>query len=166
MLLRRKPAFYRPPNRPITAKTSLPIYLNRHPDFDYEQIVQRGTTWTGKHRRSRQLVVVREVSHTRLTDFNRFAGVAHVNVARQLGVYHVKSQAYLAYEYVDLDVLEALPLSQEEISAVVSQAMAAIDYLRKRLTFRIDTIRITSGGIVKIGKIQGSSLMLWLTLVV
>ncbi|KAH6868915.1 hypothetical protein B0T10DRAFT_596135 [Thelonectria olida] len=164
MHLRRKPAFYRRPGSPIPAKTFLPVHLNRHPDCDYEPIGHHGTAWTGKHRRSRQLVVVKEVTHARLADFSHFAGVAHVNVARQLGIYHVRSQAYLAYEYVDLDVLEALPLSQEEISAVVSQVsarpipsasgeemMAAIDYLRKRLfTFRIDAVRVTTGGVVKI----------------
>lgn len=125
MHLRRKPAFYRRPDSPIPARTFLPVHLNRHPDCDYEPIRRCGTAWTARRRGSRQLVVVQEVTHARLADFSHFAGVAHVNVARQLGIYHVKPLAYLAYEYVDLDVLEALPLSQEEISAVVSQVSAS-----------------------------------------
>lgn len=58
-----------------------------------------------------QLVIVQQVQHITLTEFNRLAYIFHANVARLIEIYYIQLEIHLVYEYVDLDLFKILPLA-------------------------------------------------------
>lgn len=125
MVLQRKRPFYREV-KPIPALPALKCYLNRRPEADYHpyyQIQPNSTTWVGRHRQimARQLVTVRELRRTALSDIHRLACILHDNIARPLSFYHTGNQFFVVQEYLYLDIFDLLPLSAMEVSCVMKQ---------------------------------------------
>ncbi|KAL6406362.1 hypothetical protein AUP68_09152 [Ilyonectria robusta] len=131
--------------------------MGRHPTEIYEQVGHVAMSWIGAFRPCpSQLVMVQQVRHITLTEFSRLARMRHVNIARPIEIYYVGSEIHLVYEHVDLDVFDILPLAQNEIAAVISQVMTAIHYLIHLFAFRIDAIRISPQGVVKMGTMENN----------
>ena len=125
MVLQRKRPFYREV-KPIPPLPALKCYLNRRPEADYHpyyQIQPNSTTWVGRHRQimARQLVTVRELRRTALSDIHRLACILHDNIARPFSFYHTGSQFFVVQEYLFLDIFDLLPLSAMEVSCVMKQ---------------------------------------------
>lgn len=132
-------------------------HMGRHPTEIYEQVGHVAMSWIGAFRPCpSQLVMVQQVRHITLTEFSRLARMRHVNIARPIEIYYVGSEIHLVYEHVDLDVFDILPLAQNEIAAVMSQVMTAVHYLIHLFAFRIDAIRISSQGVVKMGTMENN----------
>lgn len=109
----------------VTAKASIPVYLDVHPLSDYEPIGRLGAAWIGEHRQnsSRQLVVVQQCRQNILSGFRRYLQLAHLHLARPIALYSARD-VYLSYEYVELGLEEILPLSDSEVASVLSQVMS------------------------------------------
>ncbi|KAM4067497.1 hypothetical protein HRG_012280 [Hirsutella rhossiliensis] len=138
----------------VTIKASIPAYVNAHPLSDYEPIGQLGTAWIGLYRQisSRQLVVVQRCRQNILSGFLPYLQLAHLNIARPIALYGIAEEVYLTYEYVELEPRDLLPVSDTEIASILSQKiMTAVDYIvRKKVAFRIQAIRLSANGLVKI----------------
>ncbi|KAH6972672.1 hypothetical protein EDB80DRAFT_596119 [Ilyonectria destructans] len=153
MTLRRKPSFY-VEEKPSLVHKILPAYLNRHPEADYYPIRSVDTTWIGQRRNwtMRQLVTVQELKRKALSELNRLAEITHDNIAQPVALYNKDDELFIVYAYMDLDLFDLLPLSEREIASVMNQITSAFQYLRKSfISFRIDSIRLNSNGIIKIG---------------
>ncbi|KAH6970368.1 hypothetical protein BKA56DRAFT_496900 [Ilyonectria sp. MPI-CAGE-AT-0026] len=132
-------------------------HMGRHPTENYESVGHVGMAWIGALRPClSQLVMVQPVRHITLTEFSRLARMKHVNIARPIEIYYMESEIHLVYEHVDLDLFEILPLAQNEIAAVMSQVMTAVHYLVHLFAFRIDAIRISPQGVVKMGTMENN----------
>lgn len=124
MALQRKRSFYRE-SRP-NSTPALPCYLHRRPEVDYYPYypVRRDeSAWIGQHRQimARQLVTVRELKRTALSDIHRLACILHDNIARPVALYHTGNQFFVVHEYLYLDIFDLLPLSAMEVSCVLKQ---------------------------------------------
>lgn len=151
MVISRKPPVSFNQNE-SSPREPLRAHMGRHPIETYDSVGRVDKAWIGAlclH--PSQLVMVQQVRHVTLTEFNRLARIFHVNVARPIEIYYIRSEIHLVYEHVDLDLFEILPLAQPQIAAIMSQVMAAVHYLTQLFAFRIDAIRISSQGVVKLG---------------
>ncbi|KAK3933700.1 hypothetical protein QBC46DRAFT_275266 [Diplogelasinospora grovesii] len=153
MFLRRKPAFLRE-SIVVPTKVLPAVYLNRSPGIDYKPVnIQKGT-WIGVHRNrgAHQFVVVQELRHIDITDFSFLAQSTHTNITQPLGLYYCQDGVYITYEYVELDLLDILPLSSEtEVASVMSQILSGIVYLINRsIDFRVQSIHVSLYGVVKL----------------
>ncbi|KAJ9130136.1 hypothetical protein NKR23_g12333 [Pleurostoma richardsiae] len=132
-----------------------PVFLNRNPKADFDQVGTSPHGWIALHqaRTSRQIVLVRDHPDATISDVGLVAKVAHVNIARILGVYFEKHSVYVVHEFLDLDLFEVFPLASEvEVASVMSQIISAIIYLASfPIILRVDTIRISFHGVVKLG---------------
>ncbi|KAK9443997.1 uncharacterized protein VB005_02523 [Metarhizium brunneum] len=148
MSLRRKPAFRR------TSETgSVKASLYAYPDRDLEKDYIIWNSINGikvgqcRHENTRQLVIVQEVKRISVSQFSRVLRIFHENIASPIFLY----KSHIIYEFVDLDIVDVLPLSQPEIANAMAQAMSAVyAALEETLTFRIDTVRISHLGVVKL----------------
>lgn len=104
-------------------KSSVPAYLDVHPLHDYEPVGRARDSWVGLYRdtASRQMVHVQQVILPRLDDLQRLAQVAHRHIARPMALYFVQDEAHIAWEYLDLDVLDLPPVSVGEAAAIMAQ---------------------------------------------
>ncbi|KAH7108614.1 hypothetical protein B0J13DRAFT_463264 [Dactylonectria estremocensis] len=150
MIISRKPPISFNQNE-SSPREPLLAHMGRHPIETYDSVGRVDKEWIGALRpHPSQLVMVQQVRHMTLTEFNRLARIFHVNFARPIEIYYIRSEIHLVYEHVDLDLFEILPLAQPQIAAVMSQVMAAVHYLTQLFAFRIDAIRISSRGVVKL----------------
>ncbi|KAK4070220.1 hypothetical protein Purlil1_13550 [Purpureocillium lilacinum] len=137
----------------VAAKASILAYVDAHPLSDFEPIGHLGMAWVGLHRQnsSRQFVMVQQCRQSILTGFRRNIQLAHLNIARPIALYSSSDEVHLAYEYLELELQDLLPLSDTEVASILSQVMAAIEYLvQQRVAFRIEAIRVSASGVVKI----------------
>ena len=90
---------------------------------DYEPVGRLGDFWIGLHREnaSRRMAYVQQVIPPRLDDLQRLSQVAHRNIARPISLYFLQEEAYIAWEFVDLDVLDLPPVSVAETAAIMAQ---------------------------------------------
>lgn len=125
MFLRRKPGFLR--ESVLTpAKAMLPVYLKRSPLSDYKPVGVISSGWIGWYRRplSGQLAVVQEIKEMDVKDFRVFCDLAHQNIVRPLAIYY-DELVHIICEYVELSLLDILPLSTEiEAASVMSQVVS------------------------------------------
>lgn len=105
-----------------TAIAGMPAYLDMHPMFHYEPVGRIGAEWIGSYRQpsNRQLALVRQVRAT-TPDFMRFTQLAHLHIARPIALYSTGIEMYVAYEYIELNLLDLCPLHEVEIAAVMFQ---------------------------------------------
>ncbi|RFU75095.1 kinase domain-containing [Trichoderma arundinaceum] len=145
-------------DRAVTAIAAMPAYLDVHPMSDYEPVGRTGAAWVGSHRQysKRQLVIVQQVRQATTADFKRFARLAHLHIARPMALYSTGADMHVAYEYIELELCDLLPLFEVEVAAIMSQILDAIHYLvQNEVGFRISTIRVSSKGHVKMGRYLG-----------
>lgn len=72
------------------------------------------------------------------------ARVAHPSIARPLSFHQYRGQGYIAYEFVDMDLFDVLPLYHAEVAAVMWQVINAVHHLLAHaFAFRIDTIHVS-----------------------
>jgi hypothetical protein len=142
-------------NGVIAVKAVMLAKLDRNPNEDYEKVGNTPRGWIGIHRKRlmRQLVVVQRTIPEAFGLALRLTTVAHANIARPLSFHHYKGQGYVAYEFVDMDLFDILPLYQGEVAAAMLQVMDAVHHLLAQpFAFRVDTIRVSLNGVVKIRK--------------
>ena len=125
MTLRRKRPFCRVRERPAKAKPAL-YHWNRDPTSDYFPYFTdqpERSTWIGQHRDNvaRQLVVIKELTITKIFDIRRLTSVVHPNVAKPISFYHIGEQLYVVHQYLSLSIFDLLPLSSSEIASVMKQ---------------------------------------------
>lgn len=151
MSLRRKAA-----SRRTSETGSVKASLYAYPDRDLEKDYIIWNSINGikvgqcRHENTRQLVIVQEVKRISVSQFSRVLRIFHENIASPIFLY----KSHIIYEFVDLDIVDVLPLSQPEIANAMAQAMSAVyAALEETLTFRIDTVRISHLGVVKLSKI-------------
>lgn len=108
--------------RSVAAIAGIPAYLDMHPMFHYEPVGRIEAEWIGLHRQLsyRQLVLVRQVRAT-TPDLMRFAQLAHLHIARPIALYSTGIEMHVAYEYIELGLLDLSPLNEMEIAAVMFQ---------------------------------------------
>ncbi|KAM7209919.1 hypothetical protein V8F06_014698 [Rhypophila decipiens] len=152
MFLRRKPGFLR--ESVLTpAKAMPPVYLKRSPLSDYKPVGVVSSGGIGLYRPplSGQLAVVQEIKEMDLKHFRVFCDLAHQNIIRPLAIYY-DELVHIVCEYVELSLLDILPLSTEiEVASIMSQLYDAITTLISHsVKFRIKTIRISVRGIIKL----------------
>lgn len=111
-------------------KSSVPAHLDVHPLRDYEPVGRVGDLWVGLHREkaSRRMAHVQRVVPPRLSDLQRLSEVAHRNLARPVALYFLHEEAYIAWEYVDLDVLDLPPVTVAEAAAIMAQVSGHIPF--------------------------------------
>lgn len=111
----------------VGVKASIPTYLDRHPLHDYEPVSRTQDAWIGMNRQRacRQFAVVQEVRQPVLPSFRKLVDIAHPNVIRPAALY-VAAETFVAYEYVELDVFDILPLSIREVASIMSQVWCAV----------------------------------------
>lgn len=109
-------------------KSSIPAHLDVHPLHDYEPVGRSGDFWVGLYRAkaSRRMAYVQQVIPPRLDDLQRLSQVAHRNLARPMALYLLRDEGYIAWEYVDLDVLDLPPVSIAETAAIMAQVSGQI----------------------------------------
>ena len=143
----------------IAVKAAVVVKVSQHPREDYEELGTTHKGWVGLHRRKvmRQLVVVQRVNPGAFGLMARLTQIAHLNIARPLALYQHEGQDFVSYEFLDLDLFDVLPLYQVEVAAVMLQVMDATHHLLAQcFAFRLDTIRVSAAGVVKIGKFAAS----------
>lgn len=155
----------------------VPVYFDTNPLRDYEPLGQVGTMWLGRQRRPPRLhlVVVKRMHQASLPDLVAISQIQHENIIRPTAVYSVANMSYIIYEHFQCSPVD-LPLSSHHAAAVVSQVSCLLFGIQKRLTpikvieaitylisreigFRINDVRLTKGGQVKIGML--SSMFCW-----
>ncbi|KAK0761656.1 hypothetical protein N5P37_005638, partial [Trichoderma harzianum] len=136
-----------------TVIAGMPAYLDIHPVSDYEPMGRTGSAWIGSHRQcsSRQLAIIQTVYQATASDIKKHVQIAHPHIARPIALYSTGIDMYVAYEYIELDLYDLLPLSEIEVAVIMSQILDAVYHLIKNeVGFRISTIRISANGHVKI----------------
>lgn len=110
----------------VAAKASILAYVDAHPLSDFEPIGHLGMAWVGLHRQnsSRQFVMVQQCRQSILTGFRRNIQLAHLNIARPIALYSSSDEVHLAYEYLELELQDLLPLSDTEVASILSQVRA------------------------------------------
>lgn len=99
--------------------------------------------------------------------FETWARICHGNISKLLALYRADSGCYVVYEFVDLQLRDIYPLHHAEVAAAMTQVcastaplrpanagqiMSAVHaLLRERFVFRIQDIRISCHGAVKLG---------------
>lgn len=138
----------------VPLRATLIAHLGRHPDNDYVRVCYVAKGWIGVHRTlaKRQLVMVQRVNYITTAGFMHMATAVNLHIVRPIALYKCDGISHVAFEYVELDMLEILPLSEVEAAAFMLQVMNAVRYLTSFFIFQIDSIRVSSKGVVKIGK--------------
>ena len=90
---------------------------------DYEPVGRLGNFWVGLYREkaSRRMAYVQQVIPPRLDDLQTLSQIAHRNLARPISLYFLHEEAYIAWEFVDLDILDLPPVSVTETAATMAQ---------------------------------------------
>lgn len=120
MSLSRRQAFYF--GKEMNVKQSLIAFMDRDPLSDYSRLAGIGNCWVGVHNnRHRQMVMIQSFNHTTLSNLYHLSRATHQNVVRLFAVYCYQEVFHAVLEYVDLDIIDLIPLSEQEISGVLSQ---------------------------------------------
>lgn len=107
----------------VVAIAAMPPTYDVHPTFHYEPVGSIGTAWIGSYRQlsKRQMVVVQEVYQATTSDNKKFAQITHLNIVRPIAFYSTGKEMYVAYEFIELDLLDLRPLSEIEVAGITSQ---------------------------------------------
>lgn len=110
-------------DREVVAIAAMPLTYDVHPMFHYEPVGSIGAAWIGSYRQlsSRQMVVVQKVYQATTSDNKKFAQITHLNIARPIAFYSTGKETYVAYEFIELDLLDLRPLSEVEVAVIMSQ---------------------------------------------
>ena len=140
----RRMNLFRKSSRVITVKANLLAYPDKAPTADYIYAATVNGIHVAEHRQrmTRQLVLIQEVAEMTVTQFSDFAKVTHENVARPISFYQKGNQGSIVYEFVDLDLVDILPLSHNEIASVMLQVSTAPTKSKVLLTFSTCLIRL------------------------